>query len=67
MLDKVKKQQRQQEWQNKTVIQVESKTEEKNGESGRKEGRWKEERWETFRKNKEHLMLIAVLKLEHVS
>lgn len=32
MLDKVKKQQEQQEWQNKTVIQVESKTEEKNGE-----------------------------------
>ena len=32
MLDKVEKQQKQQEWQNKTVIQVGSKTEEKNGE-----------------------------------
>lgn len=45
MLDKVKKQQRQKEWENKTVIQVESKTEQKNGErvegrkgSGRKKG-----------------------------
>lgn len=40
MLDKVEKQQKQQEWQNKTVIQVGSKTEEKNGErvGGRKGG-----------------------------
>jgi len=40
VLDKVEKQQKQQEWQIKTVIQVGSKTEEKNGErvGGRKGG-----------------------------
>lgn len=69
MLDKVKKQQKQQEWQNKTVIQVERETEEKNGErverrkggGGKKGGKFLE------KIIKELLMLTAVLKPEHIS
>lgn len=68
MLDKVKKQQEQQEWQNKTVIQVESKTEEKNGERvrGRKGGGRKKGGKLLEKIIKEHLMLTAVLKPEHI-
>ena len=61
MLDKVKKQQKQQEWQSKTVIQVERKTEEKNGERvERRKGGGRKKGGKLLEKIiKEHLMLTA--------